>query len=333
MLVVEDSERLRRTVGEALKNSGYAVDLADNGIDGLWLAQSNPYDAVVLDIMLPALDGLDVLKELRAAGSLAHILMLTARDTVEDRVRELTPIAERLNDLLSRLERSFERERQFSSDLAHELRTPIAELRTGAELALKWPEHRDGRTDRDTLQIALRLEGIVTRLLQLIRGQSDQRAESLQPIAIEPMLRSVWDGLADRASAKHVHVMWIPSVGASIDADPVLLRSVLGNLLENAVEYVPDRGAVEIGWMVDGTGFSLHVTNDVEALAEADVNRLFDRFWRKDPARAGTGHYGLGLSIARAFARAMGCELRASMPGSGRLTLTLSGQASDAVQG
>jgi DNA-binding response OmpR family regulator len=89
ILLVEDSERLRRTVGTALKKSGYAVDVAGDGRQGLWLAQSTAYDVIVLDIMLPGLDGLSLLQQLRNGGHTAHVLLLTARDTVEDRVRGL----------------------------------------------------------------------------------------------------------------------------------------------------------------------------------------------------------------------------------------------------
>jgi len=89
VLLVEDSERLRRSVGAALRRSGYAVDIADNGEDGLWLAQGHQYDAIVLDIMLPKLDGLSLVGELRRRGSETNVLLLTARDTVDDRVRGL----------------------------------------------------------------------------------------------------------------------------------------------------------------------------------------------------------------------------------------------------
>jgi DNA-binding response OmpR family regulator len=89
VLVVEDSERLRRTIGTALKKAGYAVDTAEDGVQGFWLAQSTDYDAIVLDLMLPGLDGLSVLEKLRASGKPTHVLILTAKDTVEDRVRGL----------------------------------------------------------------------------------------------------------------------------------------------------------------------------------------------------------------------------------------------------
>jgi len=89
ILVVEDSPRLQRTLGVALKKSGYAVDLAGDGEEGLWLAAEHDYDVVVLDIMLPKRDGLSVLAELRRRGKSVHVLLLTARDTVADRVQGL----------------------------------------------------------------------------------------------------------------------------------------------------------------------------------------------------------------------------------------------------
>ena len=89
VLLVEDSERLQRSVGAALKHAGYAVDVTGSGTHGLWLAESNDYDVIVLDLMLPGLDGLSLLGKLRDAGRDTHVLILTARDTVEERVRGL----------------------------------------------------------------------------------------------------------------------------------------------------------------------------------------------------------------------------------------------------
>jgi DNA-binding response OmpR family regulator len=111
VLLVEDSKRLRTTLGGALRRSGYAVDAVADGEEGLWLAETNEYDAVVLDIMLPKLDGLAVLQRLRKSGKSTHVLLLTARDTVADRVNGLRlgaddylikPFA--LEELLARVE-------------------------------------------------------------------------------------------------------------------------------------------------------------------------------------------------------------------------------------
>ena len=89
LLVIEDSQRLRRWVSRGLRNKGFSVDEAADGEHGLQLATDNDYDVVVLDLMLPGIDGLTLLESLRRAGHTVHVLILTARDTVEDRVRGL----------------------------------------------------------------------------------------------------------------------------------------------------------------------------------------------------------------------------------------------------
>jgi DNA-binding response OmpR family regulator len=89
ILVVEDSVRLQRTLGTALRKSGYAVDVCGDGEEGLWLATSNTYDVIVLDIMLPKMDGRAVLTRLRRQKNGVHVLLLTARDSVADRVQGL----------------------------------------------------------------------------------------------------------------------------------------------------------------------------------------------------------------------------------------------------
>lgn len=89
VLLIEDSELLQRSVGIALRKAGYAVDVAGDGEDGLFHALGKPYDVIVLDLMLPKLDGHGVLRRLRDAGRDVHILILTAKDSVEDRVHGL----------------------------------------------------------------------------------------------------------------------------------------------------------------------------------------------------------------------------------------------------
>ena len=89
VLVVEDSERLSRSLTIGLSKAGFAVDAAQDGRDGLAMAQTYDYDAVVLDLMLPGMPGIEILRRLRQAGSTAHVLILSARDQVEDRIAGL----------------------------------------------------------------------------------------------------------------------------------------------------------------------------------------------------------------------------------------------------
>jgi len=111
VLLVEDSVRLQASLGAALRKSGYAVDVSGDGEEGLYLAMSNNYDVIVLDIMLPKIDGLTVLSRLRQDGKSTHVLLLTAKDTVEDRVTGLRSGADdylvkpfALDELLARVE-------------------------------------------------------------------------------------------------------------------------------------------------------------------------------------------------------------------------------------
>lgn len=89
VLFVEDSNHLRNYVSKALKRAGYATDTAPDGEEGLFLASTNEYDAIVLDLMLPKMHGLDILQRLRRKGCKTHILILTARTAIEDRVTGL----------------------------------------------------------------------------------------------------------------------------------------------------------------------------------------------------------------------------------------------------
>lgn len=89
VLLVEDYAPVRDAVAEGLREAGYSIDVAADGEQGLWFAKSHDYDVVVLDIMLPKIDGIDLLKRMRSAGKKASVLMLTARDSTDDRVRGL----------------------------------------------------------------------------------------------------------------------------------------------------------------------------------------------------------------------------------------------------
>ncbi|HEV8193420.1 MAG TPA: response regulator, partial [Ktedonobacterales bacterium] len=117
LLVVEDNRRLNGVLRASLIEAGYAVDPAYDGLEGFELALAAPYDAIILDVMLPGRDGLTVCRELRQRGINAPVLMLTARDTVQDRVRGLDSGADdylvkpfAMGELLARLRALLRRE-------------------------------------------------------------------------------------------------------------------------------------------------------------------------------------------------------------------------------
>jgi two-component system sensor histidine kinase QseC len=270
--------------------------------------------------------GLQPLERLAEQAARIDANSLTTRFPLDDLPAELLPICGRLNDLLARLEQSFERERRFSADLAHELRTPLAELRSLAECSLKWPETREPANDRETLAIATQMEAIVTNLLALARGEQGRLSASLQPVPVTALVEETWRRFAARAESRQlrVHFTFAP---ASALADAALLRSILANLFDNAVDYAPLAGEIALDVRPEGDFTVIRIMNTTDHLDLADVSKMFDRFWRKEAARTGGKHFGLGLSLARTLAEAMGWTLSAELDEPHQITFTLRGPA------
>ncbi len=308
LVVATDREDLDETLGQLL---GLAA-----GCAGLLLGTTLWIVPRVLRRGLQPLDRLGEQATRIDASSLA------TRFPVSEFPEELRPIGGRLNDLLARLQQSFERERRFSADLAHELRTPIAELRSLAECALKWPESRDAATDSEMLAIARHMEMLTASMLALARGASGQLAGPAEPVDAAALVNEVWRSFAPRADARHLQIAF-SLAPLKVPADAVLLRSILTNLFDNAVDYAPEAGAIAISLARHATGVALAVSNPARDLEMTDVEKLFDPFWRKEAARSGGQHVGLGLSLARTFATAMGWSLTATLNAEKRLTLRL----------
>lgn len=230
---------------------------------------------------------------------------------------ELQPIVGRLDDLLARLRRSFERERRFSADVAHELRTPLAELRT---IAAVFPTTTDPAAEataalRDVGAAAAQMEKLVTALLALARCESGRQPVDEVPVDLGRALDEAWAPL-DRAARDKGLTVEVASgtAGATIRTDRTLLGSILGNLFSNAVEYAPEGGRVSARVVVAAARITVSVENTVRDLSAEDLTRVFDPFWRKDQSRTDGSHAGLGLSLVVAFARRLGIEVTATLP-------------------
>lgn len=265
---------------------------------------------------------------LRPLVSLANMVERIEAETLSLRLptegvpQELQAITDRLNALLLRLERSFERERRVNSAMAHELRTPIAELRNLAECALKWPDDRDPEMDCDVLAIARQMETLVAHMLTLARSETGQLVPCLESVEFNQMIRQAWEPSGRKASAKGCNVT-LDLAQISVETDSVLMLSILNNLFENAVEYCLPNGDINIALRASKDGFLLSVANTVVDLTSDDVPHLFERFWRKEHARSGGLHAGLGLSLVHAFACILGCQISARLDDRAVLTITL----------
>ena len=227
--------------------------------------------------------------------------------------RELLPLIARLDDLRARLGRSFQRERRFSSNVAHELRTPIAELRSLAEVALRFPPDAERSADfyRDVLKTTLRMERLAEQLLALARLEESSAVPRLTPIPLRPALLAI----LTRRGAGESCQLEVPAE-AEVLSSATLLELLLDNLIGNALEHRTPNTPVKIAAQPTADGWRLTCANQTSELAAADLDHLFDRFWRKDGARSGgDGHSGLGLALVRSVATALGIGIETSLAG------------------
>ncbi|MGH3293488.1 MAG: sensor histidine kinase [Trebonia sp.] len=229
---------------------------------------------------------------------------------------EVRLLALTLNDMLRRLAQAQQRQRALVSDTAHELRSPIASIRTQLEVALDFPATQDWETTaRDVHADVLRLAQLAEDLLLLARldeqaGQTGQTARGGLSVDLAELCRSVVCRYAD---AKVPVTVVVPEAtanggGAVVAGDRARLDRLIVNLVDNAVRYA--KSSVVISVSRDGFWAELAVSDDGPGIPPADRERAFDRFARLDDARSRhgdeAGGAGLGLAIVRATAQAYG---------------------------
>jgi two-component system heavy metal sensor histidine kinase CusS len=234
---------------------------------------------------------------------------LTARIGAERAPAEVVPIRDRLNELLSRLEASFKRERQFNADVAHELRTPLAGIRSTIEVTLA--RTRDSADYRaalsDCLEITEGMQSVVGNLLMLARLDARQITFKTEEIRLAELVNGCWHPFADRAYEREIVFENSIAADLAFPSDREHLSMVLSNLLDNAVEYADEGG--HIWTMARQTEHSMEITvsNTGCQLTAEQVTHVFDFFWRGDASRRGTGnHCGLGLALVQRLVGALG---------------------------
>jgi two-component system OmpR family sensor kinase len=236
---------------------------------------------------------------------------LHERLAVKNASDELGRLARTFNDLLDRLNRSFERQRRFISDASHELRTPISILRGEAEVALSQPE-RSSKEYRESLAVlqqeAERLGSIVEDLFTLTRADAGEYRLSCSDFYLDELAADCVRATRALARAKNIALAAIePPREMPVRADEELLRRMILNLLDNAIKYTPEGGKVSVACSVAADGYELSVTDSGHGIPAELQSRIFERFFRVDRARSRTGRdggAGLGLSIARWIAAA-----------------------------
>src|SRR5437660_7017636 len=244
---------------------------------------------------------------------------------------ELGRLAATLNQMMTRLERSFAALRRFTADASHELKTPLTVLRAGVERAITTPNlpHDTLATLEETLQVIQRMTELVDALLTLARAD-----EGIAPLHREPVdlreiveeLRETGELLAEESGIRME--VATPPQPMVVSVDATRMRQLLPSLLTNAPKYTPTGGLVRMQLGAANGRVTLSVADTGIGIAPGDLPHIFDRFWRADSARTRTGERsgaGLGLAISKWIAEAHGGRIDVvSRPGRGTtFTVTL----------
>ena len=228
---------------------------------------------------------------------------------------ELGRLAATLNDMLDRLERSFAEMQRFTADAAHELRTPLAVIRNEAEVALRTPRTVEEYTRvlEGLLEEVVRLSEMADQLLFLCRQDVGLNPPTHRDVPLDDLLRAVTDTMRPVAESKDIALVLGDNPPCTVRGDANQLRRVFYNLLDNAAKYTAAGGTVRVASRHEGNEVVVSVSDTGIGIAAEHLTRVFDRFYRVDPSRAGeTGGAGLGLAICRSVIRTARGSIEAS---------------------
>ena len=231
---------------------------------------------------------------------------LSVRLASPDAPTELQPVVDKLNGLLARIAAAFSREKAFTADVAHELRTPLAALITTFDVCRSRPRDEAGymaAIDK-CRDVSHRMQMMIESLLILARADGGQLGLERQSIDAGDLIDECWAMFSPQAEASHLKLEWNVPNPLTIQTDPEKLRIILHNLFDNACSYTNAGGTIRVVAKVWDTHFHLEVANTGSRITPANASHVFERFWRGDGARSDTGiHSGLGLSLCQRLSR------------------------------
>lgn len=244
-------------------------------------------------------------------------------------ILETDVLTQEFNSLLQRVNSSIKREKRFSADLAHEIRTPLTEMKLLLELHERWPE--DTRESRDmTVELALsvdRMQRLVENLLAI--GKSESGVIDISGTTVfAPLLEKHIKLHFEKINKKQLIVETKIPDNTTLSNGKYIWPRIIDNLLDNAIEYSTDGATIQVTMVRDTLGaFSFEVCNPAEGLTDADMPHIFSRLWRKDESRHSTIHSGLGLSLVKNYCELLGYQVNGELRGNTTFAVSIAGQA------
>lgn len=256
--------------------------------------------------------GLRPLRRMGAIASSVSARSLNARLPEEHMPAELAELAHSINDMLGRLDDAFQRLSAFSADIAHELRTPLSNLLTHTQVTLTRERSLDDYREalHSNLEELQWMAQLVNDMLYLAKADHGLLAVQREPLELALETDLLLEFFAPLAEDAEVRLS--REGNARIEGDRSMLRRALSNLLDNALRFSPGGGEVRIRIADGQQTVRIDVENNGGEIPVALLPRLFDRFYRADPARqeGSSEHAGLGLAITRSIVRAHGGDIR-----------------------
>jgi two-component system heavy metal sensor histidine kinase CusS len=275
---------------------------------------------------LVARSGLRPLREVTQVAATVSARSLKERIPEQALPVELRPLVSSFNGMLERLDDAFVRLSNFSADIAHELRTPLTQLMTHTEVVLgrarSLEEYREALYGN--LDDLKRMARMIDDMLFLAKADNGLIVPDRKPVALHELVEQLLDYY--RLLAEEAGVGLEQDGAAVIEGDAGMLRRALSNLLGNALRYTPPGGCIHVRIGEQSGQVELLVENPGPTIPAEHLERLFDRFYRVDPARREGGNAGLGLAITRSIVEAhRGCIRCTSQEGVTRFVLSFAG--------
>ncbi len=301
----------------------HPIEIIQNTLRGLFITLG----VIYLILVVPTIIGGYLLAKssLKPLAEITEKLKRVGSENFEEKVRnpdtgdEIEDLAETFNSMLLRIREAFERERMLIGDLAHELKTPLATLRSGVEIALSKPRSKDDYKEAltETLVDVNNISGTLKNILDLAWTRSDSARGKLEKVNLSEMTKELVDITEKLSIGKKINVT--ATIGDNIKVlgnEDKIMRAFL-NIVDNAVKFTPNEGSIYLSLRKKDSFGVLSVKDSGIGISKKDIPHIFDRFYRGERTQKIFGS-GLGLAIAQALINAhQGLISVTSKPGYG----------------